>query len=89
MSTPRHAPSADASSASQPLTRLPAGCRACIVDLGPDDAQADRLRDIGLREGVHVCMMANTDKCILALGRSRIAVQREVAQMLQAEAVSS
>lgn len=75
--------------APQPLTCFAQGCRACIVDLGSDARQADRLRDIGLREGARVCLLTNTDKCILALGRSRIAVQREVAAQLMAEAVSS
>jgi Fe2+ transport system protein FeoA len=42
------------------------------------------LRDLGLREGCCVCVMANAEKCILGVSECRIALQREVAMNLLA-----
>lgn len=65
-----------------PLTCFAKGQRARIAFLGLMDAEAQRLRDLGLREGCLVCIMANADKCILGLSECRIALQREVAMNL-------
>jgi Fe2+ transport system protein FeoA len=65
-----------------PLTCFARGQQARIAFLGLSDSEAQRLRDLGLREGCQVCVMANADKCILGLSECRIALQREVAMQL-------
>lgn len=65
-----------------PLTCFRKGQQARIDFLGLTGEEAERLREIGLREGCQVCVMANTDKCILGLSECRIALQREVAMQL-------
>ena len=67
-----------------PLTCFLEGQRARIAFLGLDHEDAQRLREMGLREGCCVCVMANADKCILGLSGCRIALQREVASHLLA-----
>ncbi len=67
-----------------PLTCFTKGQRARIAFLGLIENEAERLRELGLREGSCVCVMANTDKCILGLSECRIALQREVAMNLYA-----
>ena len=62
-----------------PLTVLGQGQRACVAFMGmaPEDAQ--RLRELGLREGACICVMRNTSTCLLAMDGARLALQREVA----------
>lgn len=67
-----------------PLTGYREGQRAHVAYLGHDDAIAERLRTLGVREGACVCVMLNTDKCILAVDGCRLALQREVAQQVYA-----
>lgn len=67
-----------------PLTCFFKGQRARIAFLGLGDEEAQRLRDLGLREGSCVCVMVNAEKCILGLSECRIALQREVAMQLMA-----
>lgn len=62
-----------------PLSLLGAGRRACVAFLGGSESDAQRLRDLGLREGAFVCVMRNTDKCVLAMDGCRLALGREVA----------
>lgn len=65
-----------------PLTSFAQGQDVRIEWLGLDDAQAERLRDLGVREGCEACVMKNTEKCILGVGTCRLALQREVAMQL-------
>lgn len=65
-----------------PLTTFLRGQQARIAFLGVADAEAQRLRDLGLCEGCQVCIMMNADKCVLGLKACRIALQREVAMQL-------
>ncbi len=74
----------DSEAPAVPLTCFAHGERACIQHLGLEAEEAERLRDMGLREGTCVCVMMNTDKCILGVTESRIALQREVAMRLLA-----
>ncbi len=67
-----------------PLTGYRKGARANVAYLGHDAAVAERLRTLGVREGACVCVMLNTDKCILAVDGCRLALQREVAQHVYA-----
>jgi Fe2+ transport system protein FeoA len=53
-----------------------------IAWLALDDAQAQRLRELGVREGCRACVMLNADKCILGVGTCRLALQREIAMRL-------
>ncbi len=65
-----------------PLSGYREGQRACVAYLGHDAAVAERLRTLGVREGACVCVMLNTDKCILAVDGARLALQREVADQV-------
>lgn len=65
-----------------PLSGYREGQRACVAYLGHEDAVAERLRTLGVREGACVCVMLNTDKCILAVDGCRLALQREVADQV-------
>ncbi len=65
-----------------PITSYRQGQDVCIEWLGVDDDQAARLRELGLREGCRVCVMMNSDKCVLGFGSCRVALQREIAMCL-------
>lgn len=65
-----------------PLTSYLQGENVQIEFLGLDEARAQRLRELGVREGCRVCVMMNADKCILAMGACRVALQRETAMCL-------
>lgn len=67
-----------------PLTTYRQGDDVEIEWLGLEEVQAERLRELGLREGCRVCVMMNADKCILGMGACRVALQREVAMCLYA-----
>jgi len=65
-----------------PLTTFSKGQEVRIEWLGVEGADAERLRDLGVREGCKACVMMNADKCILGLGTCRLALQREIAMQL-------
>lgn len=65
-----------------PLTCFQQGQYVEIAWLALDDAQAQRLRELGVREGCRACVMLNADKCILGVGACRLALQREIAMRL-------
>jgi Fe2+ transport system protein FeoA len=65
-----------------PLTSYLQGQDVQIEYLGLEDDQAERLREVGVREGCRVCVMMNADKCILGMGSCRVALQRETAMCL-------
>ena len=67
---------------SAPLTCFRRGRTVRLSVLAVDDAEAARLRDLGLREGCRVCVLANAATCILGVGACRLALQREVAMNL-------
>lgn len=71
-----------------PLTAFKPGQTVRLEWLGLDEAAAERLRGLGLREGCAACIMLNSDKCILGLGACRIALRREVAMSLFATHVA-
>ena len=68
--------------ASAPLTCFRRGRNVRLSFLAVNDAEAARLRDLGLREGCRVCVLANAPTCILGVGACRLALQREVAMNL-------
>ena len=68
--------------ASAPLTCFRRGRNVRLSYLAVDDAEAARLRDLGLREGCRVCVLANATTCIVGVGACRLALQREVAMNL-------
>jgi Fe2+ transport system protein FeoA len=65
-----------------PLTTFARGQDVRIEWIGLSGPEAERLRDLGVREGCTACIMMNADKCILGLGSCRLALQREVAMQL-------
>lgn len=65
-----------------PLTAFRQGDDVEIESLFLTEAQAERLRELGVREGCRVCVMMNADKCVLGLGSCRVALQREIAMCL-------
>lgn len=75
---------ADRSQEPAPLTTFAQGEDVCIERVGLTGAEAERLRDLGVREGCRACLMMNSDKCILGIGTCRLALQREVASQLLA-----
>ncbi len=70
-----------------PLTVLGQGRRACVAFMGMNEADAQRLRELGLREGACICVMRNTSTCLLAMDGCRLALQREVAAQVFATAL--
>ncbi len=70
------------SSDAAPLTSYLQGQDVEIEFLGLEEAEAERLRELGVREGCRVCVMMNADKCILGMGSCRVALQRETAMCL-------
>ena len=75
-------PDEAASHETVPLTCFKQGQNIRIAWVGLEEAEAERLRDLGLREGCKACVMMNADKCILGLGACRLALRREVAMQL-------
>lgn len=67
---------------SAPLTCFRRGHTVRLSLLAVDDAEAARLRDLGLREGCKVCVLGNAATCIVGIGSCRLALQREVAMNL-------
>ena len=66
-----------------PLTCLARGAQGCIAWMGLEGSEAQRLRDLGLREGACVGVVQNGASCIVALGSGcRLALRREVAAKL-------
>ncbi len=68
-----------------PLTTFRAGDTVRLCFLGTDERTSTRLREVGVREGCSVCLLANDGKCMLALGDARVALCREVAMCMLAE----
>lgn len=65
-----------------PISSFPAGKTVRLCFMGLDEGTCARLRELGVREGCDACVMATGDKCVLALGASRVALRREVAMGL-------
>lgn len=65
-----------------PLTTFAQGQNVCIQWVSLEGREAERLRDLGVREGCKACVVMNADKCILGMGACRLALQREVAMQL-------
>lgn len=68
--------------AASPVSSFRVGESLQIHFLGVEGPVACRLRELGLREGCQACVVANGDKCVLAVGQARIALRREVAMGL-------
>lgn len=62
-----------------PLTSFRVGedVRLCFMAL--DEPTCARLRELGIREGCRACVASIGDKCVLRVGATRVALQREVA----------
>lgn len=69
-----------------PVSSFPAGRTVRLCFMGLDEGTCARLRELGVREGCDACVMATGDKCVLAVGASRVALRREVAMGLFATA---
>ncbi len=65
-----------------PLTCFGRGQQVCISCINVEGEEAQRLRDLGLREGACVRLMANAALCVVGLGACRIALRHEVASRL-------
>ncbi|MBE2187324.1 MAG: ferrous iron transport protein A [Rhodothermales bacterium] len=65
-----------------PLSCHPKGSDVCIAWLSLPEADAARMRDLGLREGACVNVVQAGAACVVALGGCRLALQREVADRL-------
>lgn len=65
-----------------PVTSFPTGDSVQIEVLGVAEPVACRLRQLGVREGCKARILNAGDKCVLAIGQSRIALRKEVAMGL-------
>lgn len=65
-----------------PLTTFRVGRTVRLCFMALEERVCTRLRELGVREGCSACVMANGDKCVLSIGASRVALQREVAMGL-------
>lgn len=65
-----------------PVSSFPTGDSVQIEVLGVAEAVACRLRQLGVREGCRARILTAGDKCVLAIGESRIALRKEVAMGL-------
>ena len=70
-----------------PLSCHPTGASVCIAWMGMAEADASRLRDLGLREGACVRVVRNDNACVVSLGGCRLALQRELADHLYASSL--
>ncbi len=65
-----------------PLTSFRNGSDIQLAFLGLEPAIAQRVRELGLREGVHVAILQNSDKLIVRVSGSRIGLRRELAMRI-------
>lgn len=65
-----------------PLTCFARGSRACIAWVALEAGEAQRLREMGVREGACVGVVQNGAACVLAVDGCRLALRREVAGQL-------
>lgn len=70
-----------------PLACFRRGEQACIAWMGMPAPEAERLRELGVREGACLSIVESGANCILALGACRLALRREVAMLLFATPV--
>lgn len=68
-----------------PLTLLARGDSARIADVGGDPLQVHRLRELGLHEGVSLCMVQPGRPCIIALGSQRLSLRSEFEDQILVE----
>ncbi len=65
-----------------PLTSFGHGIDVKLAFLGLDPATAQRMRELGLREGTQVAILQNSDKLIVRVSDSRIGLRRELAMRI-------
>jgi len=66
----------------QPLTSFTAGVVVQLAFLSLMPVEADRLRDLGIREGNPIHILRNEEALICAVESSRIVLRREIAQQV-------
>ena len=62
-----------------PLCSYKKGSHLLLESIGLESSEAQRLRDLGLREGANVSVIQNTDKMIVCVAECRIGLRRELA----------
>ena len=67
---------------SAPLTSFKKGSRLLLEFLRMESGDAQRLRDLGLREGVQVVILHNSDKMIVCVSECRIGLRKELARQV-------
>ena len=65
-----------------PLTSFRIGSTIILAFMGLDPENAQRMRDLGLREGACVVILQNADNLIVGIADSRIGLRREIAMQI-------
>jgi len=63
------------------------GACACITQLMADHNEAERLRDMGIHEGVTVTVLRDGDPLLVRVGECRIGLGRAAAEKIMCELV--
>lgn len=72
-----------------PLTSFGSGTDIELAFLGLEPAIAQRMRELGLREGARVAIVQNTDKLIVCVSNSRIGLRSEIAMQIYGSPVAT
>lgn len=82
---PPHLPPVSSVSEIVPLSLLGRGDSARVADVGGDPLQVNRLRELGLHEGVSLQMVQPGRPCIIALGLQRLSLRSEFEDQILVE----
>ena len=75
--------------APSPLTSFSQGETVRLLFMMVDVQEAQRLRELGIREGATFIIMQNSDKLILAIVDNRIGLRREIGMKLFATGIQA
>jgi len=71
-----------------PMTRFRSGTRVRLEAMSMDAVEAQRLREMGLREGMQLAIIQNTQNLIVGVIAGRIGIRRDLARKLLATRIA-
>lgn len=70
------------------MTRFRSGTRVRLEAMSMDAVEAQRLREMGLREGMQLAIIQNTQNLIVGVIAGRIGIRRDLARKLLATRIA-
>ncbi len=72
----------------RPMTGFQSGARVRLESMSMDESEAQRLREMGLREGMQLAIIQNAQNLIVGVIAGRIGLRRDLARKILASNVS-